>query len=122
MAIAPYGQRLFRPPYGDQTGASSLNALWTGYKVVTWNLVAEDWLDHDADWMANLLLEGIQPGSIILLHDNLYQNGGVRNGKRQQMLKAIEIFLQQVGNRYHFVTVPELLKHGRPQRQNWDKS
>ena len=51
-AIAPYGQRLFRPPYGHQSAASRLDALWLSYRVVTWNLHAYDWLDHDANWMA----------------------------------------------------------------------
>jgi peptidoglycan/xylan/chitin deacetylase (PgdA/CDA1 family) len=55
-AIAPYGQRVFRPPYGHQSVASRLDALWLGYQVVTWNVLAYDWLDHDADWMANRLV------------------------------------------------------------------
>lgn len=121
-AIAPYGQRLFRPPYGDLNAASRLNALWAGYQVVTWNILAEDWLDHDADWMANWMLERIRPGSIILLHDALYHNIEERYADREQMLKALEILLQQVGNHFHFITIPELLKHGRPQLKNWQQN
>ena len=34
-AIAPYGQRLFRPPYGDQNLLSRLEASWLGYQVIT---------------------------------------------------------------------------------------
>lgn len=62
QAIAPYGQRIFRPPYGHQSVASRLDALWLGYQVVNWNLHAYDWLDHDADWMADRLVNQNQPG------------------------------------------------------------
>lgn len=32
--LAPHGQLLFRPPYGDQSVASRLDAFWLGYEVV----------------------------------------------------------------------------------------
>ncbi len=51
QAVAPYGQRIFRPPYGYQNVRSRLNAMWLGYQVVTWSVHAEDWFDRDADWM-----------------------------------------------------------------------
>ena len=35
-AIAPYGQRIFRPPFGAQDVASRLSVFWLGYRVITW--------------------------------------------------------------------------------------
>jgi hypothetical protein len=35
------------------------------------------------------------------------------------MLTAVDLILEQLGDRFRFVTVPELLRHGRPQRRYW---
>jgi peptidoglycan/xylan/chitin deacetylase (PgdA/CDA1 family) len=118
-AIAPYGRRLFRPPYGHQSVASRLDALWLGYQVVTWNQHAFDWLDHDANWMADRLLNQIKPGSVILLHDTLYHTAEERYADREPMIEAVDTFLEQVGDHFRFITVPDLFQHGHPQRQNW---
>ena len=107
QALAPYGQRLFRPPYGHQSRASRFDALWLGYQVVTWSLVAYDWLDHDADWIVDLVVNQIQPGSIILLHDALYHTIEARYADRQPALDAVSGLLEQLGNQYRFVTIPE---------------
>ncbi len=118
-AIAPYGECLFRPPYGYQSLASRLDAFLLGYQVVTWNVVAEDWLDHDADWMVERVMDGICPGSIILFHDALYTFAEDHYACREQTLKAVEILLEQFRDKFRFITVPELLKLGRPRRRNW---
>lgn len=118
-AVAPYGSRLFRPPYGNQNLASRLDALWLGYEVVTWNLHAEDWLDHEAEWMADRLIKQIRPGSIILLHDALYTTSEARYTDRTATLEAVNILLERLGDHFRFITVPELFRYGRPQRQTW---
>jgi peptidoglycan/xylan/chitin deacetylase (PgdA/CDA1 family) len=118
-AIAPYGQPLFRPPYGHQSTASRLDAFWLGYQVVTWNLHAYDWLDHDANWMVNRLMNQIRPGSIVLLHDTLFRSTVKRATDRKPMLDAVNMLLERLGQSFHFVTVPELLRHGLVQRINW---
>lgn len=118
-AIAPYGQRLFRPPYGHQSIASRLDALWLGYKVVIWKVAAVDWLDHEAKWMADRLASQIQPGSVILLHEVLYHTIETRYANREPMLEAVDMLLEQLGDRFRFITIPELFRHGRPQRRNW---
>ncbi len=119
QAIAPYGQRLFRPPYGYQSVASRLDALWLGYQVVTWNVVAYDWLDHDAQWMADHLASKIKPGSMILFHDVLYRTIEGQYASREPILEAVDMLLERFGDRFRFITVPELLQHGRPQLKNW---
>lgn len=119
-ALAPYGQRLFRPPYGAENLASHLDALSLHYQVVAWSLDAEDWLERDPAWMADRLTRGIQPGSIVLLHDALYRSQQpVPQYNREPMLAAVTLFLERLGGRFSFVTIPELLRHGRPQSDNW---
>ena len=118
-AIAPYGQRIFRPPFGCQNTSSRLSVFWLGYQVVTWNLVAKDWLDHDAEQMVNHLGNKIRPGSIVLFHDSLHDIIEERYINREPTLKAVDMLLEQLGDRFRFVTIPELLQHGRPRRVNW---
>ena len=118
-AIAPYGQRLFRPPYGYQSVASRLDALWLGYQVVTWNLSAGDCRGRDANWMIDRLVNRIKPGSVILFHDVLYHTIEERCADREPMFKVVNTLLEQFSDCFRFVTVPELFRHGRPQRQNW---
>jgi hypothetical protein len=36
------------------------------------------------------------------------------------MLEALNLFLDNLDGRFTFVTLPELLRHGRPQCYNWD--
>ena len=118
-AIAPYGQRLFRPPYGHQSFASRFDALWLSYKVIAWRLAGNDWLDHNAEWMADRVVSKTRPGDVVIFHDVLYHTMKPRYGDREPMLKAVDLILEQLGDRFSFVTVPELLRHGRPKRRHW---
>jgi peptidoglycan-N-acetylglucosamine deacetylase len=119
-AIAPYGQKLFRPPYGDQTYASFMDALLAGYRVVAWNVSVDDWITNEPHWYVDRLKVNLTPGSIVLLHDVLYQRaGGYDDNNRKNVFHGLDILLDQVGAQYRFVTVPELLKHGRPQKKLW---
>lgn len=121
-AIAPYGQRLFRPPYGDQNLLSRLEASWLGYQVIMYSLTAVDWLDHDAEWMKNQVISRIQNGSIILFHDSLFQYRDNRYVDRGPMLNALDMLLTEVSGRFIFVTIPELISQGTPQRTYWVKT
>jgi peptidoglycan/xylan/chitin deacetylase (PgdA/CDA1 family) len=117
--LAPYGVALFRPPYGHQSLASHLEVLALGYRVLTWNQHAEDWKAHDADRLAARLSAELKPGNIILLHDSLYHLSAQHVDDRSAMLQAVDEFLARQRGRFRFVTVPELLRLGRPQLANW---
>jgi peptidoglycan/xylan/chitin deacetylase (PgdA/CDA1 family) len=117
--ISPYGQKLFRPPYGHQNFASSLDALWLGYQIVTWSVVARDWLDHDADSLLDQIVSKINPGSVIVFHDALHHYTEADYTDREPTIGAVRMLLEVYGNRCRFVTIPKLLKIGRPQRLNW---
>jgi peptidoglycan/xylan/chitin deacetylase (PgdA/CDA1 family) len=119
QAIAPYGQRILRPPYGHQNLASHLDSLWLRYKVVTWSLTPSDWLDQNGASMADWLISHIQPGCIILLHDGVCRPTTQVNLDRHATLIAVDLMLKRLGDWMHFVTLPELLQRGRPQRENW---
>ena len=126
QAIAPYGQRLFRPPYGEQNVASRFDSFWLGYKVIGWNLEVGDWWDHDAHRMADSLLRRIRPGSIVILHDALRQHPSADRRpmvtrspyvNREPMLEALTLFLEQTASRFRFMTIPDLLRQGAPRNK-----
>ena len=98
---------------------SRLDALRTGHQVVFWDVVAEDWRDDPADVLLARIYRRLRRGSIVLLHDTLYTT--VEEGWRDRapMRAAVEQLLIDLKDRYRFVTVPELLKLGRPYR--WHK-
>lgn len=121
-AVAPYGQRLFRPPYGDQSLLSRLEAMWLGYQVIMYSVTAGDWLDHDADWMKNRVMSRIQNGSIILFHDSLFRYHDSRYVDRELMFNALDMLLKELSERFTFVTIPELMSQGHPQRKYWVKT
>jgi peptidoglycan-N-acetylglucosamine deacetylase len=116
QALTPYGSRLFRPPYGFQSRASYLDARGLGYTVVGWSGTAEDWLDHSADGIADRLIHNITPGGIILLHDVLHDVICDAYADRSPLLEAVDRVLEALSGRYRFLTVPELLAHGRVRR------
>jgi peptidoglycan-N-acetylglucosamine deacetylase len=117
--ISPYGQKLFRPPYGFQTISSYLDVRIRGYKIITWSKSVEDWLDHDAERLAKNITKVLKPGYIILMHDALYNTLSDKYADRTQLLDAIEIVLCRHINKFSFVTVPELLQSGRVRRTPW---
>lgn len=117
-ALAPYEQRLFRPPYGHQDLSSRLDAMLLGYTVVTWSLHAFDWEPQSAQSMLASLEDGIAPGSVVLLHDAVCDR---RNLSRANTLAVVEALLTRYADRYRFVTMPELMRLGRARKRNWFK-
>ena len=118
QALAPYGERLFRPPHGHQTAASFVDARRLGYRVVTWSMVAEDFRGEDGDTVLGLLRARVRPGSIALLHDSLYTAGDERHRDRTATLWAVDALLEERAG-FEFVTVPELLRRGRALYWPW---
>lgn len=119
-ALAPHGVRLFRPPFGDQTRESFLDAFLLGYQVVTWSVNSEDWLGHEGELIVKRVESETAPGSIILFHDGVSPGSSVLNRSQEQTLSAVDLLLDRLGGRFRFVTVPELLRHGRPRRVEWN--
>jgi peptidoglycan/xylan/chitin deacetylase (PgdA/CDA1 family) len=119
QALAPYGQRIFRPPYGHENRALRLEALALGYQVVTWSLDSGDWQDSNAASVCDRLIRGIRPGAIVLMHD------GIGDGRRpprpsgtpRPTLRAVARCLELFDGQLRFVTVPEILTHGRALRR-----
>lgn len=120
-ALAPYGGRLFRPPFGHLDRPSHFDARLLGYTVAAWSIVGYDWLDHDPTWMSNHIRERLRPGSIILLHDAAWMTLDQAWADRGPMLEAVEHLLASLSGSYRFVTLPDLLRRGRAQLRIWQQ-
>lgn len=118
-ALAPYGQKIFRPPFGHQNVVTALDASLAGYQVVTWDVAARDWLDQGVAWMAERVENLVRPGSIVLFHDTLYTFLDRRYMDRAPMLQTVDLVLRRMSSRFRFVTVPHLFKQGRANREEW---
>ena len=111
-AVAPHGVRLLRPPFGATDPATLIEARLLGYRVVNWSVDVKDWSNSDAAGMAHDLSARVGPGSIVLLHDAAQPE----LASREPMLSALDGFLTGARGRLRFVTLPELLRHGRCRR------
>jgi peptidoglycan/xylan/chitin deacetylase (PgdA/CDA1 family) len=60
---------LFRPPFGSQSPRTFVAARRCGLHVVVWTADADDWIDHEPSFVAQLALDRIAPGGVLLLHD-----------------------------------------------------
>lgn len=116
--LAPHGQRLLRPPYGHQDPRTHLAARLLGYRVVAWSAAGEDWRGDDAETVAGRILARAAPGAIVLLHDTLYSFEAERFRDRDPTIAALGILAARLPGT-SFVTVPELLRLGRPVTRHW---
>lgn len=119
QALAPYGHRLFRPPYGHQSITSRLDLCWLGHDVITWNIDAGDWRNLDADQMSDRLVKCIHPGSITVFHDGGFDITEEECLHRGPTVEVVTRLLTQLRGRFRFVTIPELLRCGKPHREFW---
>jgi peptidoglycan-N-acetylglucosamine deacetylase len=118
--IGALGNKLFRPPFGAQNVSSRIAALLLGFKVITWNVHTADWQNNDPFDMAETLTAKLKPGCVILLHDSLYHVIDEKYKDRSFMIKALELFLEAHSDVYRFVTIPELMRTGKPIKKYWD--
>ncbi|MFF4370542.1 polysaccharide deacetylase family protein [Streptomyces sp. NPDC001594] len=92
---------LFRPPYGARTPEVLGWLAEAGSRVVLWDVAPDDWTMPGADTIARLILDGVRPGSVVLLHD-----GG---GDRSQTVAALPVVIERLlADGYRFVTVSGL--------------
>lgn len=86
---------MLRPPYGMITPSNRARA---GSPIILWSVDPEDWSDRDTDRQTALILNTVQDGSIILLHD-------IYSASVDTALQVVDALMAQG---YKFVTVEEL--------------
>lgn len=101
-AITGTRPTLFRPPYGDYDDQVVLQARKDGYEVIQWNVDSLDWKNLGVDPMIKQVTKEINPGDIILFHNN--------SQYITQALPTILDYIQSQG--YEIVPVSELVLEG----------
>lgn len=123
-AIRPYSQKLLRFPYGMTNKRCKIEAMLMGFKIIGWSVSSDDWWQADSRLVAGNIISDISPGSIILMHDRLFDMGrpikGPKNDKeayidREPMIIALREILVKLKGKFAFVTIPELLQHANIQ-------
>jgi peptidoglycan/xylan/chitin deacetylase (PgdA/CDA1 family) len=61
--------RWFRPPFGQTTGATMVEARRHNLRLVLWSAWGREWDEPDSISVARRVRAGIGPGGIVLLHD-----------------------------------------------------
>ncbi|HID96998.1 MAG TPA: polysaccharide deacetylase family protein [Thermodesulfobacteriaceae bacterium] len=114
---APYGCRLFRPPYGAYNNSICYDASLLQYRIILWNASAQDWIPQDSNQIARKIEDRMAPGTIFLLHDAIYSShlpDSETMIDRTPMLKGLDAALEKLKSKIDFITVPDLLRTGRP--------
>lgn len=75
------------------------------YYVIGWSIDSLDWQEDPPEVITSKVVDNIQPGSIILMHDGA-EPGEDRTNTIKSLRQIIPALQEQ---RYDFVTVPELL-------------
>jgi len=96
--------RLFRAPHGFRSPWTTPIASSYGERTVGWSLGVWDSDRPGADEIVKRTLEGVSPGSIILLHDG---DGYNPDGDRMQTAAALPIIIDRLKEEgYEFATLP----------------
>ena len=77
-----------RPPYGAVNEGVEGWAAELSLKVVLWSTSGADWTDISAERVAAMVINGVKPGAVVLLHD-----GG---GPRDRTVSALRIILSEL--------------------------
>ncbi|HEX6780845.1 MAG TPA: polysaccharide deacetylase family protein [Solirubrobacterales bacterium] len=93
---------LFRPPGGGVNGRIVATAGSLRMRTVNWDVDPRDWSTPGTGAIYGNIVDNVQPGSIVLMHD-----GG---GPRGETLAALPRIIDTLrGRGYRFATVTELL-------------
>jgi peptidoglycan/xylan/chitin deacetylase (PgdA/CDA1 family)/predicted MFS family arabinose efflux permease len=98
---------VYRPPNGFHTPWQLHTVASHGMKTVTWDVIPRDWKDPPPDVIVNRVLNSVQPGSIILLHDGYNTTQGADRSATLNALPGIIEGLRAKG--YDIVRLDKLL-------------
>jgi peptidoglycan/xylan/chitin deacetylase (PgdA/CDA1 family) len=103
--LCEYRPHILRTPQGAMTPSLEKCLLEDDYILVLWSLDTRDWENKSTAHIVQTVLDRVQPGDIILMHDYIGHNSKTP----EALEKIIPILLSQG---YEFVTVSALLGIG----------
>lgn len=100
--VVEYRPKLFRPPCGKLDSKVKRLADAFDYRVILWNIDTRDWAHETPEAIKTNVINNIESGSIILMHDYISYNSPTPD--------ALELFLPRILEEgYAFVGVSDLL-------------
>lgn len=100
--LCEYRPHLFRPPEGAINTYIEHCSEKSDYKLILWSIDTKDWENKDPSIIVENVLDRVQPGDIILMHDFI--------GHHSKTPEALEILLPALIERgFEPVTVSRLL-------------
>jgi len=100
-ALGIDASELVRPPYGNLNNKLKENI---DYPFILWNIDTEDWKTKDKDQIKQQILDNIDEGAIILMHDTT-------TAVHEADTEALKEILPELTQEYKFVTISELCEH-----------
>lgn len=101
IALAAKPITLFRPPYGEWDENLVRVCNDAGFYVIQWNIDSLDWKGLSANDMLSRVKSKLEPGSIILFHNN-----------SEHILEGLKAVLEEVtAQGYQMVAVSDLIYH-----------
>ena len=106
--------RWFRPPYGQLTARTMLEARRQAMEVVLWSAFGHEWAEPDAEAVMAHLAPRLEPGAIVVLHDTEVDAPPGTARRTHQALELLAPVLADAG--LAAVALDELLSAPRPPR------
>jgi len=100
---------LFRPPYGLRWFGLFPILARNRMTTVMWSVNSFDW-KLPVEKIVRRVLRGVRPGTIVLFHDAVPPR---QSGNRRATVAALGEVLREIGNRYQFVPVSEMVSEPR---------
>ncbi|MDD4320971.1 MAG: polysaccharide deacetylase family protein [Acidaminococcaceae bacterium] len=95
-----------RPPHGFKDFSVMKQIEKLHLQAVNWSVLPKDWTRPGVDVIVQRVVEGVKPGSIVLLHDG---DSPAKTASRQQTVEALPIIIDKLREKgYTFVTVDKL--------------
>ncbi len=102
FSLAEYRPRFVRPPEGAMSDTVRQVVKDLNYRIILWDVDTHDWAHTPPEEICRHVLEEIDAGGIILMHDFIGHNSPTPAALRLLIPALLE-------RGYHFVTVGELL-------------
>jgi peptidoglycan/xylan/chitin deacetylase (PgdA/CDA1 family) len=110
LGAAGVRPRWFRPPYGQTTGPTMVEARRHHLELVLWSVWGREWDEPDAAHVAHRVGAALEPGAIVLLHDRDVDSPP---GSAQRALDALESIVGELDRRrLSAVTLDTLVGRG----------
>lgn len=101
--------KLFRPPHGFKDWTVMAEIEKAQLKAVNWSIIPRDWINPGTEVIVSRVIEKVEPGAIVLLHDG---DSPSYKAPREQTVQATGKIIRELRKQgYRFVTISELLNN-----------